>query len=147
MGHLRSYFPGWKETDHRATAYNKKDQKKNQKEITKNKTIKGINTMKTEFPGHYKRMRNRYKEYLEAVESLGIATKKAGPLETKTCELIQIAAATAVRAEGAVHSHTKRAVAAGATSEEIRHAVIALSNTIGFPQVMAGLTWVDDILD
>jgi alkylhydroperoxidase/carboxymuconolactone decarboxylase family protein YurZ len=33
----------------------------------------------------------------------------------------------------------------GATKEEVRHAIILLTNTIGFPNMMAALSWVDDV--
>lgn len=35
---------------------------------------------------------------------------------------------------------------AGATPEEVRHAVIVLTSTIGFPTVAAALAWLDDML-
>jgi 4-carboxymuconolactone decarboxylase len=50
-----------------------------------------------------------------------------------------------MRSEGAVHSHTRRALAAGASPEEVQHAVIAATSTIGFPNVMAALSWVSDV--
>jgi 4-carboxymuconolactone decarboxylase len=81
------------------------------------------------------------------LRKLGETAKNSGPIGGKTAELIQIAASIAIRSEGATHSHTKRALAAGASKEEIRHTVIILTNTLGFPNVMAGLSWVIDILD
>jgi len=69
----------------------------------------------------------------------------AGPLTEKTRHLVQIGAAAAIRSEGAVHSHTRRALAAGATRDEVQHAVIAATSTIGFPNVMAALSWINDI--
>jgi alkylhydroperoxidase/carboxymuconolactone decarboxylase family protein YurZ len=45
-----------------------------------------------------------------------------------------------------VHSHTRRALKAGATPEEIYHAVILLTSTIGFPHASAALSWVYDEL-
>ena len=41
----------------------------------------------------------------------------------------------------------EEALDAGATPEEILHALILLTSTIGFPTVVAGLTWVGDILE
>ncbi len=96
---------------------------------------------------HYEKIKNTYPEYLEDVENLGLTAKKAGPIDEKNAQLIQLAASVAIRSEGATHSHTKRALEAGANSEEIRHCIIMLTNTIGFPVVMAGLSWVNDILD
>ncbi|MCK4922079.1 MAG: carboxymuconolactone decarboxylase family protein [Bacteroidales bacterium] len=96
---------------------------------------------------HYEMVKEYHPDYLKAVESLGEVAKKAGPIDGKTAQLIQLAASVACKSEGAVHSHTKRALEAGATKAEIRHSLLILTNTLGFPNVMAGLTWVNDILD
>jgi len=97
-------------------------------------------------PKQYIGIKNRFKKYLTAVDNLGKAAKTAGPLKKKTSHLIQLAAAAAIRSEGSVHSHTRRALEAGAKPEEIYHAIILLSSTIGFPTVSAALSWVDDVL-
>jgi alkylhydroperoxidase/carboxymuconolactone decarboxylase family protein YurZ len=46
-----------------------------------------------------------------------------------------------------VRSHAARALAAGATPEEIHHAIIVLTSTIGFPTVAAALSWIDDAIE
>ncbi len=96
---------------------------------------------------HYEVVKEHHPEYIEAVERLGKTAKEAGPVDAKTAQLIQLAASVACKSEGAVHSHTKRALDEGATKSEIRHCIIILSNTLGFPAVMAGMSWVNDILD
>lgn len=96
---------------------------------------------------HYETVKKFHPDYIEAVENLGKTAKEAGPLDVKTAHLIQLAASIACRSEGAVHSHTKRALDEGATPEEIRHTVMILTNTIGFPNVMAGMSWVNDIIE
>jgi 4-carboxymuconolactone decarboxylase len=98
-------------------------------------------------PKLYNTLEKRYPAYIEAVEALGKVVNEIGPLDEKTLQLIQLAAAAAQRAEGAVHSHTRRALKAGITEQEIQHALIALTSTIGFPQVTAALSWVNDIID
>ncbi len=97
-------------------------------------------------PQQYQNLKKRFKGYMKAVDNLGKAVKEAGPIDEKTSHLIQLAAATAIRSEGAVHSHARRALEAGATIEEINHAIILLTSTIGFPNVSAALSWVDDII-
>lgn len=94
----------------------------------------------------YLKIKERYPDFLSAVESLGKTTKKVGPIDEKTAHLIQLAAAAAIRSEGAVHSHARRAIEAGAHAEEISHAIILLTSTIGFPNVVAALSWVDDVI-
>ncbi|MDA8423843.1 MAG: carboxymuconolactone decarboxylase family protein [Nitrospiraceae bacterium] len=98
-------------------------------------------------PAQYLGIQKRYKGVIKAVENLGKATKAAGPLNEKTARLIQLAAAASVRSEGSVHSHVRRAQAAGAKPGEIRHTIILLTSTIGFPSVSAALSWVDDVLE
>ena len=103
--------------------------------------------MKHEIAGHYETVKKYHPKFLDAVEKLGKSVKKAGPVDEKTAQLIQLAASVAGKSEGATHSHTKRALEAGATHEEIRHTVMLCTNTLGFPAVMAGLSWVNDILN
>ena len=101
---------------------------------------------KQKLPKHYSESKKKFKEFFDALENLGNVTKKQGPLDEKTAQLIQLAAAAAIRSEGSVHSHTRRAIEAGATPEEIYHTVILLTATIGFPTVAAALSWVDDVV-
>jgi len=96
---------------------------------------------------HYLKLKERHHGVIAAVEALGAAAKGAGPLDEKTAHLIQLGAAAAIRSHGATHSHTVRALEAGATPEEIRHAVLVLTSTIGFPTAAAALSWVDDVLE
>src|SRR5690606_34059910 len=98
-------------------------------------------------PKHFNQLAKRYPEYMTALEKLGESAKQAGPIDPKTAELIQLAAAAATRSEGAVHSHTRRAQDLGATRDEIHHTLVLLTSTIGFPTVSAAMTWADDVLD
>ena len=97
-------------------------------------------------PEQYQSIRKRFKKYFTAVDNLGKAAKAAGPLDDKTAHLIQLSAAAAIRSEGSVHSHVRRALEAGATPDEIHHAIILLSSTIGFPTVSAAISWADDVI-
>lgn len=98
------------------------------------------------YPDHYINLKKRFGEYFKAVDILGRAAKDSGPIPAKTAHLIQLAASAAIRSEGSVHSHTRRALEAGAKPAEIYHAIILLSSTIGFPTVSAALSWADDVI-
>ncbi len=100
----------------------------------------------SELPEQYMGIIKRFKKYTKAVENLGKAAKDAGPIDDKTSHLIQMAAAAAIRSEGSVHSHARRALQSGASPDELHHAIILLSSTIGFPTVSAALSWVDDVI-
>lgn len=101
----------------------------------------------SKLPEQYLSLKKRFKSYMRAVDNLGKAVKEAGPIDEKTSHLIQLAAVATIKSEGAVHSHTRRALEAGAKPEEIHHALILLTSIIGFPSVSAALSWVDDILE
>jgi len=105
-----------------------------------------VSTMDRELPKNYQNIRMRYEEYGQALSELGKAVKEAGPLDEKTAHLVQIGAAAAIRSEGAVHSHTRRALELGASPDEIYHSVLLLTSVIGFPNVAAAVSWVDDIV-
>ena len=100
----------------------------------------------SELPGQYMSIAKRFKKYTRALENLGKAAKEAGPIDDKTSHLIQMAAAAAIRSEGSVHSHARRALQAGASPDELHHTIILLSSTIGFPTVSAALSWADDVI-
>jgi AhpD family alkylhydroperoxidase len=99
------------------------------------------------YPPWYAHLKEKHGAFVKALEQLGEAIRQEGPLPTKTAHLIQLAAAAAIRSEGSVHSHTRRALQAGATPEEIYHALIMLTSTIGFPTVSAALSWVYDLIE
>lgn len=110
--------------------------------------IHGENYMqKDKLPGHYVSIRERFKEFGVALDNLGQTIEKTGPIDEKTSHLIQLAASAAIRSEGAVHSHARRAISLGASPEELYHSLIVVTSTIGFPNVAAAISWVDDIVE
>ncbi len=100
-----------------------------------------------EMPKNYQVMESEHPRLMKAVSELGQAARAEGPLDGKTVELIQMAAAAALRLEGAVHSHARRALKSGASREEIHHALVVLTSTMGFPSVAAAMSWARDITD
>jgi alkylhydroperoxidase/carboxymuconolactone decarboxylase family protein YurZ len=95
----------------------------------------------------YLKLKERHGDLIDAVEKLSKTARTSGPLDEKTGHLIQLGAAAAIHSIGSVRSHAARALASGATLEEIRHAVIILTSTIGFPTVAAALSWIDDAIE
>ncbi|WP_319550315.1 carboxymuconolactone decarboxylase family protein [Desulfogranum marinum] len=98
------------------------------------------------FNNHYQSLINNFPEVMAAVENLGSTVRTAGPLDKKTTELIQLGVAAATQSTGAVHSHTRRALAAGASVAEIQHSLLLLISTIGFPKVAAALAWIQETI-
>ena len=107
---------------------------------------KSTTPARSKLPGRYLRFQKSYPDVFKAYDALGAATQGAGPLPPKTRALVKLALAVGARLEGAVHSHTRRALEAGCTPDEIRHTVLLATTTIGFPSMMSTLSWVDDVL-
>lgn len=101
----------------------------------------------SKLPKRYTRFFERYPEVGQAYRSLGDAVAEAGPLDEKTRALVKLSIAVGARLEGAVHSHVRKSLEAGASPEEVRHAVLQATTTIGFPAMMAALSWADDVLE
>src|SRR5690606_17547112 len=88
-------------------------------------------------PDHYNELARRYPAFIQALSRLGETVQSLGPLDARTCHLIQLAAAAARGSEGAVHSHARRALEAGASADDVNHTLLCLTSTIGFPAVSA----------
>src|SRR6516162_595953 len=101
---------------------------------------------KSQMPARYQHFEKSYPTVMKALEALGEATQSAGPLDSKTRALVKLAIAIGAGREGAVHSHTRRALEAGCTPDELRHVGVLAISTIGFPTTMAATSWVEDIL-
>jgi alkylhydroperoxidase/carboxymuconolactone decarboxylase family protein YurZ len=97
-------------------------------------------------PKRFLKFKETYPGVAKAYDQLGAATRTAGPLDAKTRALVSLAIAVGARHEGAVHSHTRKTLEAGCTPAEIRHAALLSVTTIGFPNMMAAMSWVDDVL-
>jgi alkylhydroperoxidase/carboxymuconolactone decarboxylase family protein YurZ len=98
-------------------------------------------------PKRYVRFFEEFPGVGKAYEDFGEAIAKAGPLDEKTRCLVKLAMSIAARLEGGAKSHAHKALQAGASQEEIRHVALLAAPTIGFPSMMAGLSWVDEVLD
>jgi alkylhydroperoxidase/carboxymuconolactone decarboxylase family protein YurZ len=97
-------------------------------------------------PKFYKSIRKRFEEYGNVLEELGKISNDNGPIDDKTSQLLKLVAAASIRSEGSVHSHTRRAIEAGATEDELYHSLIIATSTLGFPTIAAAISWVDDIV-
>lgn len=95
----------------------------------------------SDLPLPFERFQDEYPHVLEAYEQLGELAAAAGPLDIKTRELIKLGMAAAVHSVSAVQSHTHRALENGADRAEIQHALLLGVTTLGFPTMMAALTW------
>ncbi len=101
----------------------------------------------SELPKPYRRFGEQYGEIYQAYERLGETIAQVSCLDTKTRELIKLGMAAASKSESAVQSHTHRALQAGATAQEVEHAILLGITTLGFPTTMAALTWAKEAIE
>jgi 4-carboxymuconolactone decarboxylase len=98
-------------------------------------------------PEVYKGFKKHFPEISKSYDKLAISCNEGGPLDEKTREMVKLGIAIGLSSEGAIKSHTRRALAAGGTAEEVRHAVLLSLTTAGFPTTIAAMKWVDEVLD
>ncbi len=98
-------------------------------------------------PKHYVELVHRYPQVVSAYENLAGQCHRAGPLNERERILVKLGVAVGSHTEGSVHSQVRKALEAGILGpDEIRHAVLMALTSIGFPRMMAALTWAEDIL-
>jgi len=92
---------------------------------------------KQEFPEVYARHKALGKEVHE----------NAGPLDEKSRWLIKIAISAACNHKRALATHIQKARDAGVADEEIKHALLLLIPTAGFPAFMKAYAVLDNMAD
>lgn len=97
-------------------------------------------------PNVYLRFREGYPDVAAALDGLGEAADAAGPLDDRTARLVKLGLAVGAAAEGAVRSNTRKALAAGASPEEVSQVAMLAITTCGFPLAIAGMSWIDEVL-
>jgi alkylhydroperoxidase/carboxymuconolactone decarboxylase family protein YurZ len=98
-------------------------------------------------PFSYERFKKEFLEIEKEYDKLAKKCHASGPLDEKTRRLIKLGIAIGSQSDGAVKSHTRRAMAIGISPEEIRHAVLLGLTTIGFPKMIASLNWVHETME
>ena len=97
-------------------------------------------------PKIYENFSSKFPEVINQFQQLGQTCRAAGPLDAKAQDLIKLGIAVGANSKGAVMSSTRKALESGATAEEITHAVLLALTTTGFPNMIAALGWVEDVL-
>jgi alkylhydroperoxidase/carboxymuconolactone decarboxylase family protein YurZ len=98
-------------------------------------------------PGRFLKFQKDFPNVFAAYDALGQATAEAGPLDARTRALVKLAIAVGSQLEGAIHSHTRRAIEAGCAPEEVRQVILLATTTLGFPAMMKALSCAEDILN
>lgn len=102
--------------------------------------------MTDKLPSMAGKIAEHYPEIWRSVQDLGKACADAGPIDGKTLRLIKLAFAMGALSEGAVHSHVRRGLQEGISADELRHVALLAMPTLGFPQGVRALSWVEDVV-
>jgi alkylhydroperoxidase/carboxymuconolactone decarboxylase family protein YurZ len=102
---------------------------------------------KSGLPFSYKRFKDEFPQIEKEYDRLAQKCHASGPLNEKSRRLIKLGIAIGSNSEGAIKSHTRRALAIGITPKEIRHAVLLGLTTVGFPKMVAALNWVHEAFE
>ena len=98
-------------------------------------------------PKIYENFSDKFPEVMNDFQQLGKSCRENGPLEYKYQDLVKLGIAIGANSRGAVMSSVRKALASGATSDEIMHAVLLSLTTTGFPNMIAALSWVNEVLE
>lgn len=98
-------------------------------------------------PKIYEKFIKAYPDVFKAYENLGVACRKAGPLDEKVQDLIKLGISIGANSRGGVMSSTRKALDAGASQEEVLQTVLLATTTTGFPNMIAALGWVESVLE
>ena len=112
-------------------------------------SLKGINNdggYMRRVPARFQEFNKRYPKIAEAYEGLASECHKAGALNERERALVKLGIAIGSGMEGSVHSQVRKSLDAGLRPNEIEHAFLLALTAIGFPSMMAALTWAEDIL-
>ena len=97
-------------------------------------------------PEVYVGFREHFPAVAAALDGVGQAADGGGPLDERAARLVKLGLAVGAASQGAVRSNTRKALAAGATAEEVRHVAVLAITTCGFPAAIAGFGWIDEVL-
>lgn len=97
-------------------------------------------------PKRYHQMHDDHPQLMQAYEAFGKAAAEAGPLSPREIALVKLAISLAAGLEGAAHSHSRKALEAGCTADDLRHVALLCAPTIGFPTMMRAKLWVEDVV-
>ena len=97
-------------------------------------------------PKIYENFTKNFPDVFKDFKQLGISCRDAGPLDPKSQDLIKLGISIGANSRGAIMSNTRKALATGATPEEIMHTVLLSLTTTGFPNMIAALNWTNEVL-
>lgn len=94
----------------------------------------------------FSRLAEDYPDVMAAYEHLGGAVREAGDLDGPTRRLVRLALAIGAGAHRSVRAHARLAVVEGTSARDVRQVAIMAITTLGIPQALTALDWIDEEL-
>lgn len=101
--------------------------------------------MNKDLPGAAGKLAQNHPDIWEAYAQIGAATANAGSLTERERRLVKLALSIGAGSEGAVHSHTRRAISEGIAITDIDQVALLAIGPLGLPRAVAAATWINDI--
>ena len=97
-------------------------------------------------PASFREFAAKYPKVVDAYERFGEAVRTAGPLTSREVALAKLAISIGARMQGSAHAHARKAIAQGIDGAALEQVALLSAPTIGFPNMMAALGWVRDVV-
>lgn len=98
-------------------------------------------------PDLFKNFSEKHPEIVKGHEELSRLCSEAGPLDMKTQHLVKLGIAIGIGSRGGVMSQTRKALAEGASPEEITQAALLSLSGVGFSSMMAAISWIWEVFE
>ncbi|MCL5109613.1 MAG: carboxymuconolactone decarboxylase family protein [Chloroflexi bacterium] len=98
-------------------------------------------------PDVYQHFNRDHPELARLYGELADKCHEAGPLDDRTRRLVKLGIAVGLNSEGAVRSHTRRALEAGIPAAEVEHVIVLALTTAGFPTMIAAYKWAHEVIE
>lgn len=97
-------------------------------------------------PEIFKQFVERHADVADKFKEVGDLCSKAGTLDFRTQQLIQLGISIGAGSRGGVRSHSRRALEAGASSDDLLQVTLLSATIIGFPAMIAAYAWVQEVI-
>ena len=87
----------------------------------------------SKIPKFFEDFRTAYPDVAEHYQKRSDACRDAGPIDKVSGELVKLGIAIGAGTEGSAHSHARRALAAGATPQQLEPAALLPITNLRFP--------------
>ncbi len=97
-------------------------------------------------PSRYLEIKRRFPEITAAYEALQAATRHAGALSARECELVKFGLAVGAGLDSSARAHVRKAHALGVTRAELEQAALQAVTTCGWSRAVMALGWIERAL-